>query len=371
MKIDRIKDKTLNTWIWKADFWYKKKKYRPTAFSKSELDNAIIAIKQKADKIALGLEAEQTITIKQLLDKHSKELGDADKNKKRAKTVCAQFVKKTGANLLVTELTDAEIYDYIRWRKDARLKLIKKGNRTKPIRATSINKELSFILTMLKNSSRYFREMKGYAPPAMPWEKNDQQPRERIISDTERVQILIYLRCSGRHGRERIYSINRRVFFADMFEIALNTAMRWGEIARLEWSFVFFDKKIIKLPKEITKTGVGRVVYLNSRSVEILTTRKTVSTTSYVFPSFTGEGFEKYAHAAFQRYCNKLGLDFSLDGFTLHTTRHTAITELLERSGDFAATQAQAGHSDRSFTARYAHARADRMHSVVENLVKK
>ena len=53
-------------------------------------------------------------------------------------------------------------------------------------------------------------------------------------------------------------------------EIAIKTAMRQGEILQLEWGFINFDKRVLILPKEVTKNDTERHVPLSPDAINAL-----------------------------------------------------------------------------------------------------
>lgn len=354
MNIRREKDKELNTWIWKADFRYKKKRYRIKAFNKESLDRKIIDIKSNADHPVLKVKF--SLCVKERIKEF--DLSDANgRRKKKVLEMFQTFIKDKNT----IEITTSDYYDYVQFRR----------SQNKKISNVALNLELTCINSCLKASTNYFAGLEKFLAPRVPWQKVNRQRRRRVIYEDEKQKLLAYMRFEGTHYREKKTSIERRGLFADMFELALNTAMRWGEIAQLRFSYINFNWKIIQLPKEITKTGTGRDVYLNTRAIGILEKRQKLQINEFVFPNLVGDSYEKNYYYYLRHYAQKCKLDFSLKGFTPHSTRHTAISEMLLKSGDFAGAQAQAGHSDATMTALYAHARGGQMHALVENLVEK
>lgn len=373
MKIWREKDKELNTWLWKADFTLNKKRYRPKAFSKSDLDAIITQIKSNAELKKHGLKTfAPPVTLQQIVNERIRELDLSIRSHRQTKTILRDFQKRVGSETAVEALTVSDIRAYVQALKDARRK-----RRLPPFSPQTINKYLGMISSLLRRANTYFRLLDDFTPPAIPWEKVPRSRIDRVITPEETKLMLEYMRFEGFHRdkkigrRERESSRAARFDFADMFEIALNTAMRWGEILPLRWSWIDLTRKIIILPGEVTKTGASRRVYLNSRVVEVLKKRRASNESEFVFTSpKTGTArSSRYHFYGIRRICEKLELPFSRAGFTLHTTRHTATSNLLKLSGDFAGTQKQVGHTDRSMTARYAHATDKEMLNLVESLV--
>lgn len=100
--------------------------------------------------------------------------------------------------------------------------------------------------------------------------------------------------------------------------------------------------------------------------------RAKTATTVWVFPREDGKSYRKYYYDRLRSICKKLGLPFGREsGFTLHTTRHTVISELIERGADIATIQQISGHSDRTMAMRYTHANKKRVRDVIEKLTEK
>ena len=54
----------------------------------------------------------------------------------------------------------------------------------------------------------------------------------------------------------------------DIVRFALETAMRRGEIAVMQWEHINFQQRLLKIPE--TKTGVPRIIPLSSKAVILL-----------------------------------------------------------------------------------------------------
>jgi len=225
---------------------------------------------------------------------------------------------------------------------------------------------------MFREVPNYFKQLSKFQRPKMPWESVPKNTNQRVIYEDEITALLGHLSYTGLHDSEKPASRLARFEYADMFEIAYNTAMRWGELHQTEWRMINWQKAEMNLPPEVTKTKAGRIVYLNSRAVEILHRRKATSVSKYIFPGKTPDVPRKYYYEGIRRAARKLELPFGRDvGFTLHSSKHTAITDILEATGDLVSAQAIGGHTDKHMTQKYAHTTAKRMRKSVEVLVKK
>ncbi|WP_312283445.1 tyrosine-type recombinase/integrase [Candidatus Igneacidithiobacillus taiwanensis] len=135
---------------------------------------------------------------------------------------------------------------------------------------------------------------------------------------------------------------------ADFVIIAIETAMRQGEIFALEWSWVDFDKHTIKLPAEITKTKRGRIIPLSERAEEALRrqhakTKHTARVWSYLNQDGMRASFFKALKVA------------GIDGLRFHDLRHEATSRLFEQGNNAAVVQAITGHKTAQMLQRYTH----------------
>lgn len=360
MKIWKERNEKLKIWVHKADFTHKGKRYRPEAESKEDLATAIVHIKAEANRKKYGLESRSRITLELLLTEHLKEFDLTKKTHRRGKVVLNDFIETVGKSKNVEEVVISDIRTWIRKRKDE-----------SDLMPESVNKEVGYVSSMLQEAHTYFKQLDGYKPPRMPWATVPKNTTQRVIYKNESEQLLAHLRYPELHAKEKPTSRLARFEYADMFEIAYNTAMRWGEVHLIEWRMIDWRKNEIYLPSEITKTEAGRTVYLNSHAVEILKRRKEASESKYVFPGKTPDVPRKYYYEGIRRAAKAIGLPFGRDvGFTLHSSKHTAITDVLEATGDFAAAQAMGGHTSKTMTLKYTHTTTKRLHEAAEQLAK-
>lgn len=119
---------------------------------------------------------------------------------------------------------------------------------------------------------------------------------------------------------------------AVVFQLALETAMRLGEIAKLRWDDVDLKRRFV-LCKD-TKNGDDRKVPLSSRAVELLES----------LPRSGDKCFSKsagYMGNRFVIYRRRAGVE----GLTFHDTRHEALTRLSQKMGVLDLARV-AGHRD-------------------------
>ena len=138
-------------------------------------------------------------------------------------------------------------------------------------------------------------------------------------------------------------------FIRDAVIFAIETAMRRGEIANLEWKHVDPRRRVAHLPE--TKNGESRDVPLSPRAVEVLTRRAKVRSLkdSRVF-GVEPNGISQ----AFSRVCKAAGIR----DLRFHDLRHEATTRLAERFQPLELARIT-GHKDMKMLLRYYNPRAE------------
>lgn len=127
-----------------------------------------------------------------------------------------------------------------------------------------------------------------------------------------------------------------------IFEFAIETAMRRGEIISLTWENVNFDKRTAYLPG--TKNGESRTVPLSSRSIELL--RQVECSGDKLFP-VNGDSIGK----AFRGVTDRIGIE----DLRFHDLRHEATSRLFEKGLQLMEVASITGHKDLAMLKRYTH----------------
>jgi integrase len=130
--------------------------------------------------------------------------------------------------------------------------------------------------------------------------------------------------------------------------LAVETAMRRGELLSLRWENVDLKFGVAHLP--LTKNGDSRDVPLSRRAVQTLKAIQAAGVKDQrVFP-MSGNA----VRLAFEHLRARAGL---LD-FRFHDLRHEAISRLFEKGLNIAEVGAISGHRDLKMLQRYTHLRA-------------
>ncbi len=140
---------------------------------------------------------------------------------------------------------------------------------------------------------------------------------------------------------------------AAMMKLALFTGMRRGEIFKLQWEHIDFDRGFINIVSP--KGGVSQKIPMNSNTRALL--KSITPYSEYVFPGRTG-GPRKDANKDFNAIKGEAGLP--ADFRPMHGLRHLFAT-MLASSGDIdmLTLQKLLTHKDQRMTQRYIHFREE------------
>ncbi len=130
-------------------------------------------------------------------------------------------------------------------------------------------------------------------------------------------------------------------------ELALETAMRRGEIAAVRWEHVNLKARTLLIPD--TKTGTPRTVPLSTKAIALLTNlpRNISGVVFDVAPDSITQ--------AFDRACTRA----KLEGLRFHDLRHEATSRLFEKGLNPMEVATITGHKDLRMLRRYTHLRAE------------
>ncbi|UEP39977.1 site-specific integrase [Burkholderia sp. B21-005] len=125
--------------------------------------------------------------------------------------------------------------------------------------------------------------------------------------------------------------------------VAVETAMRSGEIASLTWPNINLDCQLAYLPD--TKNGTPRMVPLSRAAVAALRTLP-VNSDRYVFDILKGSIARRFKLA-------RIACD--MEDFKFHDLRHEAVSRLFEKGFNMMEAAAISGHKTLQMLKRYTH----------------
>ena len=140
---------------------------------------------------------------------------------------------------------------------------------------------------------------------------------------------------------------SQNIWLAPLVEVAIETAMRRGELLSIEWSDVDLDRRTIHL--ENTKNGSPRTVPLSRRALEILNTiPRDMSGRVFPINAVALRGF-------WRRACKRA----NIENLHFHDLRHEATSRFFEKGLNVMEVAAITGHKDLRMLQRYTHLRAE------------
>ena len=176
--------------------------------------------------------------------------------------------------------------------------------------------------------------------------------RERRLEEGEQEKLLRALEDHAspeeREDGKKYRQGSRNLWLKPIVLLAIETAMRRGEILALTWENVDLKRRTAYLPD--TKNGESRAVPLSSRALAVLEGIKGEQEQGAVFP-ITANSLK----LAFVRATKRAGLK----NFHFHDLRHEATTRIAEKLSNVIELAAVTGHKDLRMLKRYYHPRAE------------
>lgn len=207
----------------------------------------------------------------------------------------------------------------------------------KQVSAATINKELNHLAHVIETARREWGVQLPENPVRMVRRPSAPTPRSRRLQNDEERRLLA--ECKGaRNGA-----------LAPVVTLAIETAMRQGELVGLHWHHINLKKRIAHLP--LTKNGEPRTVPLSKKAASTLRTLADKSgKTSAVFKGLTAEAVKR----AFIRACKRA----EIKDFHFHDLRHEATSRLFEKGLNPIEVASITGHKTLQMLKRYTHLRA-------------
>lgn len=162
----------------------------------------------------------------------------------------------------------------------------------------------------------------------------DGKPRERRLRDGELSKLLNG--CTG--GRTKL--------LAPAIELAIETAMRRGELLSVHWRDVDLKRKTLHIRE--TKNGRSRTIPLTPRAVDLL--KGLAGETGAVIP---------WSANALRLAWERLRVRAGINDLHFHDLRHEAISRFFELGLTVPEVASISGHRDMRMLMRYAHANAE------------
>lgn len=314
--------------------------------------------KTRADAIAWGQEQElaiykgQTVatnagsteTIGKLVERYLAEVVPLKKGKDREEFAIRSIENSPLVKYTVSTLTPEAIR---KWRDDLlRGEPEKEGGR-KPNSRNTVIRKMGILHHIIEHARKEWGISGGPNPMDQVTRPEAPPGRDRRLMEGEEAKLLA--------EAARL----RNDYLHDVIVLALETGMRASEIIYMRWSQLNTTKQTYRLSHSETKNGMGRVVPLSSKAVELLKVRKAHAEAAAaasqprkaidprVFPGLTRE-------AVTQRF-RKAAEAVGIEDLRFHDLRHEAASRFSEKGFSTVELSVFTGHKDPRMVRRYAH----------------
>lgn len=234
-------------------------------------------------------------------------------------------------DLTLQEITSAHIAAF----RDKRLATPHPRDSSKTLATSTVKLEL-MLLSHVFNTAIAEWGMDTLTNPVLKIRKPKAPPgRSRRMTSLEEKKLL---RAACLHPNLEFYAL---------IVLALETAMRQGELLSLTWQNISWSKRTALLP--MTKNGDIREVPLSRKAYDILKHHLTPKATGQVF-TYTSNGLK----SSWKSFIRGLGIE----DLHFHDLRHCAISSLVERGLNTIEVATISGHKSMAMLKRYSHLHA-------------
>ncbi len=205
-----------------------------------------------------------------------------------------------------------------------------RDERLKEVSSGTVIRELAYLSSIINHARREWG-VNVTNPVQMVRKPQSPQARSRVLTEEEIAKLLLALEPVGRRSH----------WTKPAVQLALETAMRRGELLSLRWENIDLQDRTAFLPN--TKNGDSRTVPLSTAAVQVLQgLPKHISGVVIPVKFFSLD-------AAFKRACKRAGLA----DVRFHDLRRTAITHIAEKLPNVIELAAVSGHKSLMVLKRY------------------
>ncbi len=235
-------------------------------------------------------------TLGQAFDRYAKDISPTHKGARWEEIRFEKIKRDQVADIVISEITTQDLQDWID---------------RQTISGASVRREFNLISATLTAARKKWKWI-THEPQRDVTLPKANPSRDRLLHGDELERLLMALDYTGAD----IVTIRHQIACAAL--IALETAMRQGEIWGLEWERVFLKQQYVMLPD--TKNGTKRNVPLSKRAVELFRAMPTSKGRVFTIPQAS-------AGVIFKRACDLA----EIKDFHFHDLRHCAITNLAKK----------------------------------------
>ncbi|MBI2276860.1 MAG: site-specific integrase [Dechloromonas sp.] len=269
--------------------------------------------------------AAEQISVKYALERYVQEVTPTKRGAKEESIRIKALQRRRLAQYSLATLTPRILAEF----RDERLKTVSAG---------AVIRDLVLISSVINHARREWG-VEVQNPCARVRKPSPPQGRNRLLTPDEEIRLL----------SETIPIRNRNPWLRPITILALETAMRRGELLALRWENIHLGRQTAFLP--MTKNGTARTVPLSTKAIQTLRTLPK-STDGRVFPINAAA-----LAAIFRRAANRA----RLNDLHFHDLRHTATSRLAEKLPNLVELGAVTGHKTVQMLKRYYHPKAEEL----------
>jgi integrase len=267
------------------------------------------------------------MTVGQLIKRYQTDVIPKQKARQSALVRCRRLRRALG-KINLSDLSPAHLASY----RDERLKT------TKP---STLKRELSILSSAINTAVIDWGIPIPTNPVSITRIPKYDGSRNRRLKDGEEEKLLAIAKPTYRRA----------------IIIAVETAVRRGELLNIRESHINFDNQTLHLP--VTKTDTPRTIPLSTRAVTALKEQiKSISDTNVVQMERDPTLFRMSA-PMFRHEIHKYRVKLDMEDWRFHDLRHEATSRLFERGFNVMEVALVTGHQDLRMLKRYTHLRAE------------
>lgn len=266
--------------------------------------------------------AERT-TLGELLTRYRAEVTPTKRSAVSEQARIGALTRRDIAHRTLAKLSSADIATY----RDERLKTVAPA---------TVVRELNTISHCIETAQREWGLFLSRNPVRQVRRPSVPNGRKRRLHEGEEARLL----GACDQGRNR--------WLRPLIILAVETAMRRGELVGLLWQHVDLDKRVAHLP--LTKNGDSRDVPLSTRATETLRSLQRERTSDKRVFRTSGN--------AVRLAWEHLRVRAGSSDLHFHDLRHEAVSRLFERGLNIAEVSTISGHKELRMLQRYTHLRA-------------
>lgn len=332
-----------NMWRFTGHFPYYGRRTRVNFTTKKDAQAAANVLWQDGQRRTYGLTPPDAphVTVKQIIEKRKPRI------RPQAQRLLDRWLKTLPVGMLATELETVHFRSYA-------------DDRLRDIKPQTVFRELTDIFAMLNHAEDDFPALKNWKVPKRPkLEGMPEGDREAYYSPDDINKLVPWL-LRAREPKEQVSAYEARIDCADWFVLSLMTSVRSSELRTRRWTDINFHWRTIRLDR--TKGRKQGTIKVSPDCIEILKYRRERqgNISEYIFPSRRDPSrpLKRFWTEILHRACDACGIPWGYDdpaGVVLHTTRHSAVTTMLESGHGLEAVRSLTGHTKKTMALRYGH----------------